>query len=68
MLRPQTPKELVILGSAAVSPMTVYALERANNDLVVFLLVICGGIVSTMKEVVAVVRLAARSRMLAVIT
>jgi Glycosyltransferase family 87 len=43
VLRPRTPKELLILGAAAVSPMTVYALERGNNDLVVFLLVICGG-------------------------
>jgi len=43
VLRPRTPKELLILGSAAISPMTVYALERANNDLVVFLLVVCGG-------------------------
>ena len=42
VLRPRTGRELLILGAAAVSPMTVYALERANNDLVVFLLVICG--------------------------
>jgi hypothetical protein len=45
VLRPRTAKELLILGSAAVSPMTVYALERANNDVAVFLLVICGAIV-----------------------
>jgi hypothetical protein len=44
VLRPRTPKELLILGSAAISSMAVYALERANNDLVVFLLVVCGGI------------------------
>ena len=43
VLRPRSAKELLILGSAVASPMTVYALERANNDLVVFLLVICGG-------------------------
>ncbi len=48
VLRPRTAKELLILGLAAVSPMTVYALERANNDLVVFLLVIFGAIVYTM--------------------
>jgi len=42
VLRPRTAGELFILGAAAVSPMTVYALERANNDLVIFLLVICG--------------------------
>ena len=44
VLRPSTAKELVILGAAAVSPMTLYALERANNDLAIFLLVICGAI------------------------
>jgi hypothetical protein len=48
VLRPRTAKELLILGLAAVSPMTVCALERANNDLVVFLLVIFGAIVFTM--------------------
>ena len=42
------PKELLILGSAAISPMTVYALERANNDLAIFLLVICGAILFTL--------------------
>jgi hypothetical protein len=47
VLRPRTAGELLILGAAAVSPMTVYALERANNDLVVFLLVIGGGILFT---------------------
>jgi hypothetical protein len=47
VLRPRTARELFILGAAAVSPMTVYALERANNDLGVFLLVICGAIVFT---------------------
>ena len=47
VLRPRTTKELFILGAAAVSPMTAYALERANNDLAVFLLVICGAILFT---------------------
>src|SRR5690349_10906036 len=47
VLRPRTGRELLILGSAAVSPMTLYALERANNDLVVFLLVICGAMLFT---------------------
>ncbi len=47
VLRPRTARELFILGAAAVSPMTVYALERANNDLVVFLLVICGAMLFT---------------------
>ncbi|MGB9645750.1 MAG: hypothetical protein WCB44_11600 [Stellaceae bacterium] len=48
VLRPRTAKELLMLGLAAVSPMTVYALERANNDLAIFLLVIFGAIVFTM--------------------
>ena len=47
VLRPRTAGELFILGAAAVSPMIVYAVERANNDLAVFLLVICGAIVFT---------------------
>ncbi len=47
VVRPRTVKELFILGAAAISPMAVYALERANNDLAVFLLVICGAIVFT---------------------
>jgi len=47
VLRPRTARELVILGAAAVSPMAIYALERANNDLAVFLLVICGAILFT---------------------
>jgi hypothetical protein len=42
VLRPRNAKELLILGSAALSPMTLYALERANNDLVIFLLVFSG--------------------------
>jgi hypothetical protein len=47
VLRPRTARELLILGAAAVSPMTVYALERANNDLVIFLLVTCGAMLFT---------------------
>ncbi len=47
VLRPRSARELIILGAAAVSPMTIYALERANNDLMVFLLVICGAILIT---------------------
>jgi hypothetical protein len=47
VLRPRTGRELFILGAAAVSPMTLYALERANNDLIIFLLVICGAMLFT---------------------
>jgi hypothetical protein len=48
VLRPRTASELLILAAAVVSPMTVYALERANNDLVIFLLVICGAVLFTL--------------------
>jgi hypothetical protein len=50
VLRPRTTRELFILGAAAVSPMIVYALERANNDLVIFLLVICGAMLFTFRR------------------
>jgi glycosyl transferase family 87 len=43
LLRPRKSSEMLIFGLAALSPTTVYALERANNDLVVFLLILCGG-------------------------
>jgi hypothetical protein len=48
VLRPRNARELLILGAAAVSPMTVYALERANNDIVIFVLVICGAMLFTL--------------------
>ena len=41
VLRPRTFRDIFLLGLAALSPMTVYALERANNDLVVYLLIVC---------------------------
>jgi hypothetical protein len=44
LLRPRSPQAMLVFGLAALSPMTVYALERANNDLVVFLLIVCGGV------------------------
>jgi Glycosyltransferase family 87 len=40
--RPRTRGEVLLLGLAALSPMTVYALERANNDLFVYLLILAG--------------------------
>ena len=42
VIRPTTRGEILILALAALSPMTVYAIERANNDVIVFLLVVCG--------------------------
>jgi hypothetical protein len=47
LLRPRSWQAVLIFGLAALSPMTVYALERANNDLVVFLLIVCGGLLFT---------------------
>jgi hypothetical protein len=44
VLRPAKRGELLILGLAVLSPVTAYALERANCDLVVFLLVLWGSV------------------------
>jgi hypothetical protein len=43
VLRPRASRDILVHGLAVLSPMTVYALERANNDVVVFLLILCGG-------------------------
>jgi hypothetical protein len=40
VIRPTTPGEILVLTLAALSPTTVYALERANSDLIVYLLVV----------------------------
>jgi len=42
VIRPTTRGELLILALTALSPMSVYALERANNDVVIFLLIVGG--------------------------
>jgi Glycosyltransferase family 87 len=47
LLRPRTTNELAIFAAAALSPVMLYALERANNDLVVFLLVLAAALLQT---------------------
>jgi hypothetical protein len=42
VIRPVSWGETLVIGLVALSPMTVYALERANCDLVVFLLILAG--------------------------
>ncbi len=42
LYRPASPREALVVTVVAISPMTIYALERANNDLIVFLLVVPG--------------------------
>jgi hypothetical protein len=44
VLRPATRGELLVLALAVLSPVTAYALERANCDLVVLLLVLWGSV------------------------
>jgi hypothetical protein len=44
LLRPRNLPEAAIFALAVFSPMTVYALERANNDAVIFLLLLCAGL------------------------
>lgn len=43
VLHPCTSRGMLVYGLAVLSPMTIYALERANNDLVVFVLILSGG-------------------------
>jgi Glycosyltransferase family 87 len=50
VLRPRTSREIWIYGLAVLSPTTVYAVERANNDLVVFLLILSGGMLLTVRQ------------------
>ena len=40
LCRPVSRREVLLMALVAISPMTVYALERANNDLVVFFLTV----------------------------
>ena len=42
LVRPHTRGEAITVGLVVLSPFTVYALERANNDIVVFMLVGAG--------------------------
>ena len=42
VFRPATGGEILVMGLVALSPTTVYALERANNDLIVFALILGG--------------------------
>jgi hypothetical protein len=42
VIRPATRREVLVLSLVALSPMTVYALERANCDLIIFLLAVGG--------------------------
>jgi hypothetical protein len=42
LCRRATPLEMLPIALTVLSPMTVYAVERANNDLVVFLLILVG--------------------------
>src|SRR5579885_3185677 len=43
LLQPRDVTEATILGFAVFSPMVLYAVERANNDLLIFCLVVCAG-------------------------
>lgn len=44
VIRPRSASELVVCGLAVFSPMTILALERANNDVVIFLLLACAAV------------------------
>ena len=47
LIRGYRKGEIAVMGVAVFSPMTVYAIERGNNDLAIFLLVFCAGLLQT---------------------
>ncbi|HTT81077.1 MAG TPA: glycosyltransferase 87 family protein, partial [Stellaceae bacterium] len=44
LIRPRSNREFLVLALAVFSPATFYAVERANNELVIFLLVLVAGL------------------------
>jgi len=44
VFRPRSWSEVAIFAVAVFSPTAIYALERGNNDVVVFILVVCGSL------------------------
>jgi hypothetical protein len=42
VIQPEGSAEALLMAAVALSPMTVYALERANCDLAIFLLIVAG--------------------------
>jgi hypothetical protein len=44
LIRPATRRELAVYAIAVFSPATLYLLERANNELVIFVLVLSAGL------------------------
>jgi Glycosyltransferase family 87 len=47
LIRPRANRDRVVLVLAVFSPATFYAVERANNELVIFLLVVIAGLLQT---------------------
>jgi hypothetical protein len=43
IMRPRSAGEFLVFIAAALSTTVIYALERANNDIVIFLLMVCAG-------------------------
>jgi hypothetical protein len=44
IFRPRSWSEIALFVVAVFSPSTIYAMERANNDVAVFILVVCGSL------------------------
>ena len=47
IMRPRSTGQCVLMIAAAISPTVVYALERANSDVIIFLLLACAGVLFT---------------------
>ena len=44
IIRPRSIGQCLLMIGAAVSPTVIYALERADNDVIIFLLMVCAGV------------------------
>jgi hypothetical protein len=47
LVKPENWRELIIFALACTSPMAIYALERGNVDVIIFIMLIVAGVLST---------------------
>jgi hypothetical protein len=50
LFRPRSSAELGLFAVAVFSPTVAFAVERANNDLVIFVLAVCGSVLWSRRE------------------
>ena len=47
VVKPENWRELIIFALACMSPMVIYGLERGNFDIIIFIMLVAAGILST---------------------